>query len=135
MVRAEDIAETRRANGAYGVRRRSRRGSDMYDMRRAAHPEECFVVIQQAFCEGAHAPEHLLRPRKKGAKQLQLASDLPGRAPRIMPTCASICDAPDKTMNLQIGLAGRDRFLIPFKTNARHVRNVKQSVTNFIGFL
>jgi hypothetical protein len=37
--------------------------------------------------------------------------------------------------SLQIGLASRDRFLIPFKTNARHVRNVKQSVTNFIGLL
>jgi hypothetical protein len=37
--------------------------------------------------------------------------------------------------SLQIGLAGRDRFLIPFKTDARHVRNVKQSVTNFIGLL
>ena len=30
-----------------------------------------------------------------------------------------------EAMSLQIGLAGRDRFLIPFKTNARHVRNVK----------
>jgi hypothetical protein len=40
-----------------------------------------------------------------------------------------------KTMSLQIGLAGRDRFLIPFKTDARHARNVKQSVTNFIGLL
>ena len=37
--------------------------------------------------------------------------------------------------SLQIGLASRDRFLIPFKTNARHVRNVKQSVMNFIGLL
>jgi hypothetical protein len=40
-----------------------------------------------------------------------------------------------KTMSLQIGLAGRDRFLIPFKANARHIGNVKQSVTNFIGLL
>ena len=40
-----------------------------------------------------------------------------------------------EAMSLQIGLVGRDRFLIPFKTNARHVRNVKQSVTNFIGLL
>ena len=37
--------------------------------------------------------------------------------------------------SLQIGLASRDRFLIPFKANARHVRNVKQPVTNFIGLL
>jgi hypothetical protein len=29
-----------------------------------------------------------------------------------------------ETMSLQIGLAGRDCFLTPFKTNARHVRNV-----------
>jgi hypothetical protein len=40
-----------------------------------------------------------------------------------------------ETMSLQIGLAGRDRFLIPFKSNARHIGNVKQSVTNFIGLL
>ena len=40
-----------------------------------------------------------------------------------------------EAMSLQIGLVGRDRFLIPLKTNARHVRNVKQSVTNFIRFL
>jgi hypothetical protein len=42
-----------------------------------------------------------------------------------------------KTMreSLQIGLASRDRILIPFKTNARHVRNVKQSITDFIGLL
>jgi hypothetical protein len=38
-------------------------------------------------------------------------------------------------LSLQISLVGRDRFLIPFKTNARHVRNVKQSATNFIGLL
>ena len=37
-----------------------------------------------------------------------------------------------EAMSLQIGPVGRDSFLIPFKTNARHVRNVKQSVTNFI---
>jgi hypothetical protein len=36
---------------------------------------------------------------------------------------------------LQIGLAGRDRFLIPFEANPRNIGNVKQSVTNFIGFL
>jgi hypothetical protein len=36
---------------------------------------------------------------------------------------------------LEIGLIGHDRFLIPFKTNARHVSNVKQSVTDFIGLL
>jgi hypothetical protein len=40
-----------------------------------------------------------------------------------------------ETMSLQIGLAGRDRFLIPFKANARHIGNVKQSVTNFIWLL
>ena len=40
-----------------------------------------------------------------------------------------------ETMSLQVGLIGRDRFLIPIKTNARHVRDVKQSVTNFIGLL
>jgi hypothetical protein len=40
-----------------------------------------------------------------------------------------------EAMSLQIGLVGRDRFLIPLKTNARHVRNVKQSVTNIIRFL
>jgi hypothetical protein len=32
-------------------------------------------------------------------------------------------------VSLQIGLVGRDRFLVLFKTNARHVRNVKQSVS------
>jgi hypothetical protein len=36
---------------------------------------------------------------------------------------------------LQVDLIGCDRFLIPFKANARHVRNVKQPVTNFIGLL
>jgi hypothetical protein len=41
----------------------------------------------------------------------------------------------NETMALQIGLVGHDRFLIPFKTNAGHVGNVKQSVTNFIGSL
>ena len=40
-----------------------------------------------------------------------------------------------ETMSLQIGLAGRHRFLIPFEANARHIGNVKQSVTNFIGLL
>ena len=40
-----------------------------------------------------------------------------------------------ETMSLQIGLAGCDRFLIPFEANARHIGNVKQSVTNFIGLL
>ena len=40
-----------------------------------------------------------------------------------------------EAMSLQIGLVGRDSFLIPFKTNARHVRNVEQSVANFIRFL
>jgi hypothetical protein len=40
-----------------------------------------------------------------------------------------------EAMSLQIGLAGRDRFLIPFKTSARHDRNVKQSVTNIVRFL
>jgi hypothetical protein len=40
-----------------------------------------------------------------------------------------------KTMSLQIGLIGRDCFLIPLKTDAGHVRNVKQSVTNIIRFL
>ena len=44
-------------------------------------------------------------------------------------------DTFSEAMSLQIGLVGRDRFLIPFKTNARQVRNVKQSVTNFIGLL
>jgi hypothetical protein len=37
-----------------------------------------------------------------------------------------------ETMSLQIGLIGRDRFLIPFEANAKHIGNVKQSVTNFI---
>ena len=32
-------------------------------------------------------------------------------------------------MNLEIDLVGRDRLLIPFKTNARHVRKVKQLVS------
>jgi hypothetical protein len=36
-------------------------------------------------------------------------------------------------VSLQIGLAGRDGVLVPFKTNARHVGNVKESVTDFIG--
>jgi hypothetical protein len=40
-----------------------------------------------------------------------------------------------ETMGLQIGLAGCDRFLIPFEANARHIGNVKQSVTNFIWLL
>jgi hypothetical protein len=30
-----------------------------------------------------------------------------------------------ETLSLQVGLIGRDRFVIPFKANARHVRNVK----------
>jgi hypothetical protein len=30
-----------------------------------------------------------------------------------------------ETMSLQIDLIGRDRFLIPFKANAWHVRNAK----------
>ena len=38
-----------------------------------------------------------------------------------------------ETMSLQIGLVGRDGVLVPFKANARHIRNVKQSVTDFIG--
>ena len=38
-----------------------------------------------------------------------------------------------ETMSLQIGLIGRDGVLVPFKANARHLRNVKQSVTDFIG--
>jgi hypothetical protein len=38
-----------------------------------------------------------------------------------------------ETLSLQVGWIGRDRFLIPFKANARHIRNVKQSVTDFIG--
>src|SRR6266478_2815832 len=37
-----------------------------------------------------------------------------------------------ETMSLQIGLVGRDGVLVPFKANARHIRNVKQSVTDFI---
>jgi hypothetical protein len=40
-----------------------------------------------------------------------------------------------ETMSLQIGLAGRDRFLVPFEANAGHIGNVKQSVTNFIWLL
>ena len=40
-----------------------------------------------------------------------------------------------ETMSLQIGPAGRDRFLIPFEANARNIGNVKQSVTNFIWLL
>ena len=40
-----------------------------------------------------------------------------------------------ETTSLQVDLMGRDRFLIPFKANARHIGNVKQSVTNFIGLL
>jgi hypothetical protein len=40
-----------------------------------------------------------------------------------------------ETLKLQIGLAGRDRFLIPFEANTRHIGNVKQSVTNFIWLL
>jgi len=38
-----------------------------------------------------------------------------------------------ETMSLQTGLVGRDGAFIPFKANARHIRNVKQSVTDFIG--
>ena len=38
-----------------------------------------------------------------------------------------------ETMSLQVGLVGRDGVLVPFKANARHIRNVKQSVTDFIG--
>ena len=30
-----------------------------------------------------------------------------------------------ETMSLQVDLIGCDRFLIPFKANARHIRNVK----------
>jgi hypothetical protein len=45
------------------------------------------------------------------------------------------CHSCFETIGLQIGLAGRDRFLIPFEANARHIGNVKQSVTNFIGHL
>ena len=37
-----------------------------------------------------------------------------------------------ETMSLQIGSVGRDGVLVPFKANARHIRNVKQSVTDFI---
>jgi hypothetical protein len=33
------------------------------------------------------------------------------------------------TTSLQINLVGRDRFLILFNTNARHIGNVKQSVS------
>ena len=40
-----------------------------------------------------------------------------------------------ETMALQIGLVGHDHFFIPFETNAGHVGNVKQSVTDFIGLL
>jgi hypothetical protein len=40
-----------------------------------------------------------------------------------------------ETMSLQIGLVGRGRFLIPFEANAKHIGNVKQSVTNFIWLL
>jgi hypothetical protein len=40
-----------------------------------------------------------------------------------------------KTKSLQMSLVGSDRILIPLKTNARHVRNVKQSVTNIVRFL
>jgi hypothetical protein len=40
-----------------------------------------------------------------------------------------------ETMSLQIGLVGRDGVLVPFKANARHIRNVKQSVTDYIGRL
>ena len=39
------------------------------------------------------------------------------------------------TMSLQVGLVGRDGALVPFKANARHIRNVKQSVTDFIRHL
>jgi hypothetical protein len=38
-----------------------------------------------------------------------------------------------ETMSLQVDLIGGDRFLIPFKANARHIGDVKQSVTDFIG--
>ena len=37
-----------------------------------------------------------------------------------------------ETMSLQIGSVGRDGVLVPFKANARHIRNVKQSVADFI---
>jgi hypothetical protein len=40
-----------------------------------------------------------------------------------------------ETMSLQISLIGRDRLLIPFEANPRHIGNVKQSVTNFIWLL
>ena len=40
-----------------------------------------------------------------------------------------------ETMSLQGCLVGRDGIVVPFKANARHIRNVKQSVTNFIGLL
>ena len=39
------------------------------------------------------------------------------------------------TISLQVGLVGRDGALVPFKANARHIRNVKQSVTDFIRHL
>jgi hypothetical protein len=38
-------------------------------------------------------------------------------------------------MSLQTGSVGRDRFLIPFKTNAGHVGDVEQSATHFVGLL
>jgi hypothetical protein len=39
------------------------------------------------------------------------------------------------TVSLQIGLVGSDCFLVPFEANARDIRNAKQSLTDFIGFL
>ena len=33
-----------------------------------------------------------------------------------------------EAMSLEIGLVGHDCFLVPFKANARHVRNMKQHV-------
>ena len=38
-------------------------------------------------------------------------------------------------LGLEISLVGRDRFLVPFETHARHVGNVEHSVTNFVGLL